>query len=262
MFETKDSGKRMEFESGMVRDTQEGKTLWHLVADGPMLQRWAELLTRGAAKYSEGNWMKAAGLAEHNRFRASAFRHFMQWFRGDRDEDHAAAVVFNINGAEYTNDAINQGVQATADDYYARIHDDNFPPCPVPSTEPAPPTIAILADDPEQQELADHIAFIDNLILEYLKIPKILLTGEADYPENAAEDGLVKAFDDSIWERYDDSLPTPCEPFFGPHPKIIPYRPSLWQRFKAGVAKTLWAIAFEIDFVAATESALDARVCP
>jgi predicted oxidoreductase len=25
----------------------------------------------------------------------------MQWFLGDRDEDHAAAVLFNINGAEY-----------------------------------------------------------------------------------------------------------------------------------------------------------------
>jgi hypothetical protein len=103
MFETKDSGQRQEFTSGMVRDTQAGKTLWHLVSDGPMLQRWAELMTRGAQKYSEGNWMKAEGEEEYRRFRASAFRHFMQWFRGDTDEDHAAAVIFNINGAEYVN---------------------------------------------------------------------------------------------------------------------------------------------------------------
>lgn len=101
-FKTKDSGERVEFESGMVRDVTNGKILWHLVSSGPMLKRWAELLTRGAEKYSADNWMKASGEAEYNRFRESAFRHFMQWYSGDIDEDHGAAVFFNINGAEYT----------------------------------------------------------------------------------------------------------------------------------------------------------------
>jgi hypothetical protein len=101
MFTTKDSGKRMSFDSGMVRDTQEGKTLYHLIFSGPMLERWAGLLTRGAAKYNEDNWMKAEGQAEYRRFKASAARHFVQWMRGDTDEDHAAAVFFNLNGAEY-----------------------------------------------------------------------------------------------------------------------------------------------------------------
>jgi hypothetical protein len=45
--------------------------------------------------------MKARGLEEYERFRESAFRHFLQWFNGETDEDHAAAVYFNINGAEY-----------------------------------------------------------------------------------------------------------------------------------------------------------------
>ena len=103
---TKDSGQRAKFESGMVRDTTEGKTLWHKVADGPLLQRWAELLTRGAEKYPDEeagkpNWMLAEGQVELQRFRQSAFRHFMQWFNGDTDEDHAAAVFFNLNGAEF-----------------------------------------------------------------------------------------------------------------------------------------------------------------
>lgn len=109
-FITKDSGKRQEFESGMVRDTTEGKTLWHKVADGPLLRRWAELLTRGAEKYPDeqgrANWMKAEGEEEWLRFRQSAFRHFMQWYNGDTDEDHAAAVFFNINGAEYVEDKV------------------------------------------------------------------------------------------------------------------------------------------------------------
>ena len=97
----KDSGERMEFESGMVRDITEDKTLWHLTFDGPMFYRWAEHLTGGAKKYDARNWMKANGEAELERFKESAFRHFMQWYRGDTDEDHAAAVYFNINGAEY-----------------------------------------------------------------------------------------------------------------------------------------------------------------
>lgn len=101
-FVTKDSGQRTEFASGMVRDVSDGKTKWHLLTGGPMLRRWAELLTRGAAKYSENNWMLAEGKAELKRFRESAFRHFMQWFLGDGDgEDHAAAIMFNVNGAEY-----------------------------------------------------------------------------------------------------------------------------------------------------------------
>lgn len=101
MAKIKDSGKRQEFESGMVRDINEDKTLWHLVADGPMLKRWAEHLTGGARKYAARNWMLAEGDAEYERFKESAFRHFMQWYLGDTDEDHAAAVFFNINGAEY-----------------------------------------------------------------------------------------------------------------------------------------------------------------
>jgi hypothetical protein len=105
-FTIKDSGERQEFDSGMVRDTDQGKTLWALVAAGPMLMRWAVHLTKGAVKYGPNNWLKAAGDAEHTRFRESAFRHFMQWYYGDSDEDHAAAVIFNINGAEYVKERL------------------------------------------------------------------------------------------------------------------------------------------------------------
>ena len=108
MFETKDSGNRVIFDSGMQRDVTEGKTKWHLIRSGPMLKRWAELMTRGAEKYDDDNWMKANSSEELNRFAESAFRHFMQWYEGDTDEDHAAAVIFNINGREYVNDMMNE----------------------------------------------------------------------------------------------------------------------------------------------------------
>ena len=100
-FTTKDSGQREQYASGMQRDVTEGKTKWHLIASGPMLQRWAELMTRGAEKYDDDNWMKANSFDEYVRFRQSAYRHFMQWYMGHDDEDHAAAVIFNMNGAEY-----------------------------------------------------------------------------------------------------------------------------------------------------------------
>ena len=97
---TKDSGQRQEFSSGMVRDVQTGKPRYDLV-DLPMLKRWAELMARGAEKYGDDNWKLASGEAELRRFRASAFRHLVQWFEGDTEEDHAAAVFFNVAGAEY-----------------------------------------------------------------------------------------------------------------------------------------------------------------
>lgn len=100
MFETKDSGKREGFASGMVRDTQDDKPRYDLLWL-PGVRRVAELMGRGAVKYGARNWEKAAGEAEYERFRASALRHMYQWLEGDRTEDHMAAVVFNLFGAEY-----------------------------------------------------------------------------------------------------------------------------------------------------------------
>lgn len=84
----------------MRRDTDEGKPRYDLI-DEPMLTRWAELMMRGAIKYGEDNWKKADSQEELKRFQASGFRHFIAWIRGDEDEDHAAAVFYNIAACEY-----------------------------------------------------------------------------------------------------------------------------------------------------------------
>lgn len=99
-YTTKDSGERVDFPSGMRRDVDTGKPRYDLIPR-PMLRRWAELLARGADKYGEDNWQLADSPAELRRFRASAFRHFVQWLDGEGDEDHAAAVMFNIGAAEH-----------------------------------------------------------------------------------------------------------------------------------------------------------------
>lgn len=106
-FETKDSGVRAAYDSGMVRDTQAGKARFDLLlpqgvpyAD-QMLTRDAMLMARGADKYGERNWEKANGQPELDRYHSSALRHLMQWIGGETDEDHAAAVRFNIMAGEY-----------------------------------------------------------------------------------------------------------------------------------------------------------------
>ena len=105
-FETKDSGAREEYDSGMRRDTEEGKARFDLTVplgvpySELMLTRWADLMARGAEKYTARNWELADSQKELDRYYSSAFRHFMQWLTGETDEDHAAAVFFNINCAE------------------------------------------------------------------------------------------------------------------------------------------------------------------
>ena len=106
-FETKDSGKRQEFSTGMKRDTQDNKPRFDLLLplDVPyeeqLLTRWAELMGRGAVKYDARNWEKASTVEELERFKSSAFRHFMQYMNGETDEDHCAAIIFNLMGMEY-----------------------------------------------------------------------------------------------------------------------------------------------------------------
>lgn len=107
-FVTEDSGEREEYLTGMKRDTQKGKPRFDLVIpllppmEETMFYRWAALMTRGAEKYEPRNWELAETQDEYHRFRASAIRHFFQWWFGvENGEDHAAAVFFNIQGAEY-----------------------------------------------------------------------------------------------------------------------------------------------------------------
>ena len=105
-FVVKDGGEREEFEGGMVRDTEAGKIDYTYVLTGPMLERWAEHLMKGAEKYERDNWTLACDEAAYQRYRRSAFRHLVAWLRDERDEDHAAAVIFNLNGAEYVRDKL------------------------------------------------------------------------------------------------------------------------------------------------------------
>lgn len=92
----KDSGKRQSFDTGAIRDTEEGKIRLDLMLKYlPMtaLIRVTQHYVNGAKKYGDHNWQKGI---PSSRCVSSALRHLYQWFTGDRSEDHLSAVVFNI----------------------------------------------------------------------------------------------------------------------------------------------------------------------
>lgn len=95
--------KTHEYSSGMRRTEKGGKVNYLLIRSGPMYERWAVHMTRGALG---DNWLLAAGGEELRHFRESALRHMEQWIAGKTDEDHAAAIFFNINGAEYVKERL------------------------------------------------------------------------------------------------------------------------------------------------------------
>ena len=131
--EIKDSGARREFKTGAVRDIQEGKgrcdlmplgVVARLLNDNILIKIYsfqrsggvdylydllkycnlgADLPTvflevskhfeEGAKKYGEHNWQK--GIPTHC-YVDSAVRHYLKHLRGDTDEPHDRAFVWNI----------------------------------------------------------------------------------------------------------------------------------------------------------------------
>ena len=136
----KDSGTRREFETGAVRDIQEGKgrcdlmpldvlarfftldgkpnktlgciydyqtkgyveslllaLLWfseeHWKNNRTMFLEVSIHFEEGAKKYGENNWQK--GIPTHC-YIDSAVRHYLKYLRGDKDEPHDRAFVWNI----------------------------------------------------------------------------------------------------------------------------------------------------------------------
>lgn len=100
-FITKIEGEMAESASGVKRTVKTYTDRYDLV-DRPMLRRWAELYGRGAIAHGENNWQKASTVEDLRGFERSAFHHFMQWLNGEKpEEDHAAAIFFNVAGAEH-----------------------------------------------------------------------------------------------------------------------------------------------------------------
>lgn len=133
----KDSGERRSFDTGAVRDIQEGKGRCDLMPlgvaarilcestdsilddiclfrvtldtdhlysalrsfahafDDPstMLLEVSKHFEEGARKYGENNWQKGLPVSCYI---DSAVRHYLKWLRGDADEPHDRAFVWNL----------------------------------------------------------------------------------------------------------------------------------------------------------------------
>ena len=97
---TKDSWVRKERKSWFHRDTDEGKPRYDLIPFD-CLKRLAELYARWSVKYWDNNRRLAEEQDAIDRFRQSAFRHFMQRMNWENDEDHWFWCVFNIFAYEH-----------------------------------------------------------------------------------------------------------------------------------------------------------------
>jgi dATP/dGTP diphosphohydrolase, N-terminal len=104
--EVKDSGlPRTEYETGAVRDVQEGKGRFDLIPPEPLF-RLAKHYENGARKYAARNWEKGIPLS---RYLDSAFRHLVKVNAKMDDEDHEAAVIWNMFGFIQTKKWIEEG---------------------------------------------------------------------------------------------------------------------------------------------------------
>ena len=144
-----DSGERTEFNSGAVRDIQKGKGRCDLLPLGTIMQKWSNLTMRhisdfmsdrnvahlwdayhrfifnelnikmeevllelsihfeeGAEKYGERNWEKGLPV---DCYINSAIRHYLKWLRGDTDERHDRAVLWNLICCIWTIENIKEG---------------------------------------------------------------------------------------------------------------------------------------------------------
>lgn len=87
-----DSGERQEFQTGAIREMQGKVGRYDLISPIGLrrLARWYQL---GAEKYADRNWEKGVPISSCIN---SAFRHLIKYMLGMDDEDHLAAIAWNI----------------------------------------------------------------------------------------------------------------------------------------------------------------------
>lgn len=153
-----DSGKRQTFSTGAIRDAAEGKPRMELLTpqmlklladhvemprlthvasfmrtnetvhlelllidviwietDDTLIDRCGTWMAKGAIRYADRNWERGLPVS---RYLSSLLRHLVKWERDEADEDHAAAIVFNVMGIIFTRDMVKKGVlPAELDDW-------------------------------------------------------------------------------------------------------------------------------------------------
>jgi hypothetical protein len=100
----KSSGKQTQFITGSKRDDATGKPRMELLPFD-LLERVAHWYTLGAEKYGDNNWRLGQ---PKSHVLGSLIRHLSKYIKGDTDEDHLSAVIWNalslMNVDEYHKD--------------------------------------------------------------------------------------------------------------------------------------------------------------
>lgn len=99
-----DSGARTVTDSGYMREPEIDRPDFVAIftargleqVPAELIIRIAEHYHRGGLKYAPLNWRRGTDPDSLERNRRSAARHFVQWLHGEEDEDHLAAVTWNM----------------------------------------------------------------------------------------------------------------------------------------------------------------------
>lgn len=96
------NSKITTFSTGAIRDTQSGKTDFTETISFTAHNRYAKYMTKKKEKYGAGNFKKGIPIDSYEK---SLLRHIDKYFRNkyengndEKDEDHLAAMRFNIDG--------------------------------------------------------------------------------------------------------------------------------------------------------------------
>ena len=92
------SSTNRKFETGAQRDSDLSKPRMSLIPHAELI-RVMDHYRKGGEKYGMNNWKQGMTTSV---FYDSAQRHLLKWWQGDTDEDHMAAVVWNVLGAMWT----------------------------------------------------------------------------------------------------------------------------------------------------------------
>lgn len=102
----KDSGKKRHFSTGSVRDNSKGKGRFDLLPP-EAIEAIAIQMELGAEHYGCRNWEKGQPILRS--FIDSGLRHLNKVLKGDKDEDHLRAALWNIACAVATRERVKAG---------------------------------------------------------------------------------------------------------------------------------------------------------
>lgn len=105
--------KITKFNTGAIRDTQSGKEDYIETISWRAMKRYAQYMTGKKAKYGAGNFKKGIPIESYEQ---SLVRHLQKYLANkyeggttEKEEDHIAAMVFNLFGIMHEECSTSQG---------------------------------------------------------------------------------------------------------------------------------------------------------